>query len=125
MHPSTNRVLVPIPAYNEEATIDEVVHRVRESLPDFDLLVVNEGSRDATGQILQSLGAVTATHLCNLGYGDGQHRPEQVQHVCKEGMNTEWDVLIGSRHVKTRSYSQIPCALTGACSPASISRSEV
>ena len=63
------RILVAIPAYNEEGTIEEVIRRVRESLPDFDLLVVNDGSRDATGEILDRLGVVTATHLCNLGYG--------------------------------------------------------
>ena len=97
------RVLVAIPAFNEAGTIEGVVTRVRESMPAFDLLVVNDhGSRDATGDILSRLGGTTARHLCNLGYGrsiqtaikyaitcdydvlisldaDGQHDPEQVQ----------------------------------------------
>ena len=69
LNPSPNRVLLAIPAYNEEVTIDKVVHSVRECVPDFDLLIVDDGSRDATGQIVQHLGVLTATHLCNLGYG--------------------------------------------------------
>lgn len=131
MHSSANRVLVAIPAYNEEATIHRVVNRVRESMPDFDLLVVNDGSRDATGRILETLGVMTATHLCNLGYGraiqtaikyalncgydtlitldaDGQHHPEQVQEIYRESTKAGWDVLIGSRHVRTRDYSESP-----------------
>jgi len=125
------RVLVAIPAYNEEETIEEVVRRVRESLPDFDFLVVNDASRDSTGEILERLGVATATHLCNLGYGraiqtaikyalscdydalitldaDGQHYPEQVLSLYYADMERSWDVLIGSRYAKTHDYSQAP-----------------
>ena len=122
------RVLVVIPAYNEAGTIEQVVRRVRTSLPDFDLLVVNDGSRDATGPILKHLGVTTATHLCNLGYGravqtgikyamsckydvlisldaDGQHHPEQVISLYEAGTNDGWDLLIGSRYVERHDYS--------------------
>ncbi len=125
------RVLVAIPAYNEEATISRVVAEARKFLPEFDLLIINDGSRDATAQILQGLGVVTATHLCNLGYGraiqtaikyalkcdydvlitldgDGQHHPEQVQGIYRESIDGQWDVLIGSRHVNVRTYSDSP-----------------
>jgi hypothetical protein len=40
--------LVFIPAWNEEESIDEVVGDVREHMPDADLLVVDDGSTDAT-----------------------------------------------------------------------------
>src|SRR5215218_2765218 len=125
------RVLVAIPVYNEEGTIEGVVRRVRESLPSFDLLVVNDGSRDATSEILDSLKVATATHLCNLGYGraiqtaikyaldcdydvlitldaDGQHHPEEVLNLYTAGIENGWDVLIGSRYVSTHDYSQAP-----------------
>lgn len=128
---TNRRVLVAIPAYNEEGTILQVVERVRESLPDFDLLVVNDGSRDATGEILLQSGVVTATHLCNLGYGraiqtaikyalscnyemlitldaDGQHYPEQVLSLYRAAFESEVDVLIGSRYIRTHDYSQVP-----------------
>lgn len=125
------RVLIAIPAYNEEATVMDVVVHVRKTLPEFNLLVVNDGSRDATAKILHSLGAVTATHLCNLRYGlaiqtaikyaskfdydvlitldaDGQHQPMQVQEIYNESVKGDWDVLIGSRHIKARNYSLSP-----------------
>ncbi len=128
---NNRRVLIAIPAYNEEGTIEQVIGRVRESLPDFDLLVVNDGSRDATGEILRRLGVTTATHLCNLGYGraiqtaikyalscdyellitldaDGQHYPEQVLSLYRANLESEVDVLIGSRYIKSHDYSQVP-----------------
>jgi len=128
---TTLRVLVAIPAYNEAGSIRTVIERVRTSLPDFDLLVVNDGSRDATGAILTQLGVVTTTHLCNLGYGraiqtalsyaqrcgydvlitldaDGQHHPEQVKTLYTEHLRGGWDVLIGSRYVASHDYSQSP-----------------
>lgn len=131
MPPSSQRVLVAVPAYNEEATIHKIVSRIRESMPDFDLLVINDGSRDSTRRILESLDVATVTHLCNLGYAraiqtaikyalvcdydalitldaDGQHHPEQVRALYAESINQGWDVLIGSRYVGTRDYSNSP-----------------
>ena len=130
-NPANKRVLIAVPAYNEENTIGGVVKRLQELLPDFDLLVINDGSKDTTGEILQSLGVVTATHLSNLGYGraiqtavkyalscnydvlitldaDGQHHPEQIQSIYEESIRSDWDVLIGSRYVNAQNYSQNP-----------------
>ncbi|MES1254718.1 MAG: glycosyltransferase family 2 protein [Acidobacteriota bacterium] len=126
-----HRVLVAIPAYNEEATLGQTVNEVRRALPGFDLLVVDDGSRDATPRVLQQLDVVTATHLCNLGYGraiqtaikyaikgdydvlitldaDGQHHPSQVRNMYAESVNAQWDVLIGSRHVEANDAFQAP-----------------
>lgn len=128
---SGKKFLVAIPAYNEEGSIEAVVKRVRQALPDFDLLVVNDGSSDETGEILDRLRVVTAAHACNLGYGraiqtaikyalecgydflitldaDGQHSPEQIVNLLAANQSGEWDVLIGSRYVATRDYSQAP-----------------
>jgi dolichol-phosphate mannosyltransferase len=52
------RVLVAIPACNEQAAIADVVRRVRASMPEFDLLVINDGSTDSTSEILHGLGVV-------------------------------------------------------------------
>lgn len=127
------RVLVAIPAYNEQATITNVIQRVRDSLPEFDLLVVNDGSNDSTAQILKDLRVPVATHLCNLGYGcaiqtaikyahqmnydllitldaDGQHHPEQVRHLYTVSCEANWDLLIGSRYVERHDYSSAPLA---------------
>jgi glycosyltransferase involved in cell wall biosynthesis len=126
-----SRSLVAIPAYNEEATIRGVVDRVRGELCDCDVLVVNDGSRDATVAALAGSGARVANHLCNLGYGralqtavvyatrwgyerlvtldaDGQHDPVQVRPLLAEFDRGNWDILIGSRYVASRSYREVP-----------------
>jgi glycosyltransferase involved in cell wall biosynthesis len=126
-----NRILIAVPAYNEQLTIQGVVNGVREHLPNFDLLVVDDGSRDRTGKILEDLEVMTATHLCNLGYGraiqtairyamkekydalvtldgDGQHDPRQISGMIDSFLRDEWDVLVGSRYVQTRDYSGAP-----------------
>jgi glycosyltransferase involved in cell wall biosynthesis len=126
-----SQALVAIPAYNEEVTILEVVTRVRRSLPEFDLLVINDGSRDATEQILCEAGVMTMTHLCNLGYGraiqtaikyalrhgyeilitldaDGQHRPEQIRAMVDAHHREGWDCLVGSRYIKNHDYRGAP-----------------
>lgn len=124
-------MLVAIPAYNEEATIRDVVSRVRESVPGLDLLVLDDGSTDSTGRVLQDLEVLTVSHLCNLGYGraiqtaikyalrheyealitldaDGQHRPEEVRGMIQEFGPSGRDVLVGSRYVRTRRYAGAP-----------------
>jgi glycosyltransferase involved in cell wall biosynthesis len=126
-----NSMLIAIPAYNEEGSIGELVLRVRASLPEFDLLVVNDGSTDSTAQVLARLNVVTATHMCNLGYGrtiqtivqyamrhnysgvvtldaDGQHHPEQIRGLIEAFHKSDLDVLIGSRFVATRKYRNVP-----------------
>jgi glycosyltransferase involved in cell wall biosynthesis len=125
------RVLIAIPAYNEQATITDVVRRARTSMRGFDLLVINDGSTDSTSEILRKLGVLAATHLCNLGYGsaiqtaikyahqmnydalitldaDGQHHPEQLHRLYRESRELGWDMLIGSRYIETQDYSSAP-----------------
>jgi glycosyltransferase involved in cell wall biosynthesis len=131
MSSSVSRTLVAIPTYNEEASVADVVSRVRSSLPEFDLLVVNDGSQDRTEAILRDNGVATTTHLCNLGYGraiqtaikyairqgydtlitldaDGQHHPEQIREMLAVCLREEWDCMVGSRYVKTQAYGGAP-----------------
>ena len=60
---SSARVLIAIPAFNEEHTIESVVCGVRSAIPEFDLLIVNDGSQDRTEAILERIRQPTATHL--------------------------------------------------------------
>jgi glycosyltransferase involved in cell wall biosynthesis len=122
-----NRVLVAIPAYNEEASIESVVDAVRQEAPEFDLLVIDDGARDATPEILRRLGVPTARHYCNLGYGravqtavkyarrhgyaalvtfdgDGQHRAGDLKRLCRAFVEGDYDLLIGSRFLQRRQY---------------------
>ena len=123
--------LVAIPAYNEAATIRTVVDRVKADLPDCDVLVVNDGSRDRTADVLAGSGVLLANHLCNLGYGraiqtavlyatrcgyqqlitldaDGQHDPAQIRPLVAEFDRGDWDILIGSRYVERKRYDGVP-----------------
>jgi glycosyltransferase involved in cell wall biosynthesis len=131
MPTDARRTLVAIPAYNEAATIRNVVERVRVNLPDCDLLVVNDGSHDATAAVLNGTDAIVIGHVCNLGYGraiqtavlyadragydrlvtldaDGQHDPAQVGALLAEFDSGRWDLLIGSRYIVSRRYDGVP-----------------
>jgi glycosyltransferase involved in cell wall biosynthesis len=61
--------LAVIPAYNEQAGIARVIDSLGEHVPDFDILVVDDGSTDRTGQIARDLGARVVRHPFNLGIG--------------------------------------------------------
>jgi glycosyltransferase involved in cell wall biosynthesis len=69
---------VVLPAFNEEASIEKVVRHcatyLQQAVPDYELLVVNDGSRDRTGDILNRLAAELPRlhplhHPQNRGYG--------------------------------------------------------
>lgn len=115
------RVLLVIPAYNEETTIAAVIEGLRRSAPSYDRVVVNDGAKDRTGSIVAQMGEKQLHLPCNLGYGnalqtglkyglasgydiivsfdgDGQHRPEDVEPVVRALLSSEADVVIGSRY---------------------------
>jgi glycosyltransferase involved in cell wall biosynthesis len=114
------RVLVVIPAHNEEQSIAQVVLSIRRAMPDFDRVIVNDGSTDATGTIVTELGEKQLRLPCNLGYGralqtglkyalkagyeivvcmdaDGQHKPEDAPRLIGELLASKADMVIGSR----------------------------
>jgi glycosyltransferase involved in cell wall biosynthesis len=121
------RILTIIPAYNEDERIGKVVLRVREIHPDFDVVVVNDGSHDNTAQAARSAGAAVISHPFNLGYGvaiqtgykfalakgydfvvqmdgDGQHDPTFLSQVLSPVLNGETDFALGSRFLGVESY---------------------
>ncbi len=63
------RNLAVVPAYNESDTIVAVVESLREHAPDFDVLVIDDGSTDDTGQRAQAAGARVLQLPFNLGIG--------------------------------------------------------
>jgi len=64
-----NRVLIIMPAWNEAASIAVVIAEIRGELPGVDVLVVDDGSTDATSAIAAAAGAIVATLPYNLGVG--------------------------------------------------------
>jgi glycosyltransferase involved in cell wall biosynthesis len=67
--PTSPSYLAVVPAYNEAPTVGRVVRSIRETLPRFDVLVVDDGSTDATCAQAQAAGAVVLRHPFNLGIG--------------------------------------------------------
>ena len=116
------RTLVFIPAWNEEASISAVIADVREHLPQADILVVDDGSTDATTATAQAEGVLVATLPFNQGLGaalqtgylyalregydtcahldaDGQHPAAEVARLLAEVDADRADLVIGSRYV--------------------------
>ncbi|MFF7249481.1 glycosyltransferase family 2 protein [Embleya sp. NPDC008237] len=66
---NNKRVLIIIPAWNEAASIGDVIREVRGVLPEVDLLVVDDGSTDDTTKVARAAGATVTTLPYNLGVG--------------------------------------------------------
>ena len=119
-----DKVLLVIPAYNEEKNIKKVVGRLVDEFPELDYVVVNDGSRDRTAQICRENGYNLLDLPVNLGLagcfqagmkyaylkgysyaiqfdGDGQHRPEYIKPM-RDKMDEGYDIVIGSRFVEKK-----------------------
>ena len=108
-------ITVVIPAHNEEATIADVIAGVRENLPEAKILVVDDGSTDATAGIASEAGADVLSHPINKGNGaavktalravtggivaiidgDGQHDPKELPRLIER--LDRFDLVVGAR----------------------------
>ena len=127
----SERLLVLIPAYNEQATIRQVVSGARDAIPHADVLVVDDGSIDHTAQEAESGGAFVIRHPFNLGIGgavqtglkfaqqedydlvirldgDGQHNPSEIPSLYAILRAGNVDVVIGSRFLGDSGRMHIP-----------------
>lgn len=69
MVPTDLRLLAVVPAYNEAASVAGVIDALRRDAPDFDVLVVDDGSDDDTSALARSAGADVLRLPFNLGIG--------------------------------------------------------
>jgi glycosyltransferase involved in cell wall biosynthesis len=120
------RICIVIPAYDEAATIGDIVHRCRVAFGHPRIIVVDDGSCDDTGGIAARCGAVVLRHPDNLGKGaslmdgmraalaegadgvvtldgDGQHRPEDLPRLLRCSQAWPGHIVIGSRRASGRS----------------------
>ena len=119
-----SKLLIVIPAYNEEANIVRVVDNLIQNYPQYDYVVVNDGSRDHTAQLCREHGyhlidlpvnlglagafqtgmryAVENGYDCALQFdGDGQHPPQYIAGML-ELLEEGADIVIGSRFITVK-----------------------
>jgi glycosyltransferase involved in cell wall biosynthesis len=121
------RVLVIIPAHNEQESLPRTLVELRETVPQVDALVVDDGSHDATARVAREHGVPVVRHPVNLGVGgalqtgfrwavehgydigvqldaDGQHDPVYLAALLEPLSGGGCDVTIGSRYVRRTGY---------------------
>lgn len=125
---TTNKILIIIPAYNEAEAIAKVILSVKEDVPLADIVVINDGSTDATALTAKAGGAMVIDLPYNLGIGaavqtgykyaemmgydiaiqvdgDGQHPADQIEFLIKPLIEGKADVVIGSRFLGEGDYA--------------------
>jgi glycosyltransferase involved in cell wall biosynthesis len=114
----SSRVLIAIPAWNEQGSIADVIGKVKEHLPAAGILVVNDGSTDSTAEVALAAGAAVVSLPFNVGVGgamrtaflyakregyqglvqvdaDGQHDPADLESLLV-GLD-DADIVVGTR----------------------------
>ncbi len=115
-------VMVMIPAYNEEKTVGEIVRTTKVLYPDFEVVVIDDGSDDRTVEKAKAAGApvISLPFHCGgsvailVGYytaamneydyvvkidADGQHRPEDIPKLLTPLFSGKTDITVGSRYL--------------------------
>lgn len=113
-----NNVSIIIPAFNEENSIGDIVNKLREIHPDYEILVIDDGSTDNTASNAKNAGARVHTHPHNIGNGgavktgirmargkhlvfmdgDGQHNPNDIKKMLDS--LSDFDMVVGERTLK-------------------------
>ena len=124
---ASKRRIAIVPALNEAATIGRVIQEIRDVDPGFEILVVDDGSDDGTGEIADAAGALLVRLPFNLGIGgavqtgyryalangfdiavqidgDGQHDPSQLRLILEPLVAGDADIVIGSRFAGAGNY---------------------
>lgn len=119
------KTLINIPAYNESENIERVVNNIQNNFPQYDYIIINDGSGDNTTEICKknnynlidlpvNLGLAGAfqtgmKYAFQKGYdaaiqfdGDGQHRPEYIESMVKTMEDEKMDIVIGSKFVSKK-----------------------
>jgi glycosyltransferase involved in cell wall biosynthesis len=118
------KVMIMVPAYNEEMMVGEIVKSTLAQYPDFKVVVINDGSEDSTAEVSKAAGAEVVSLPFHCGGGpaiqtgylvaerhnydyvvkidaDGQHKPEQIKDLLNPLFEDEAEITVGSRYLNT------------------------
>lgn len=121
------KVLFVIPAYNEEANIENVIKEIKKDVKYADILIINDCSTDNTKKIIENNNVKCITGIFNLKYAwavqtgikyayqndydyviqfdaDGQHIAKEAEKLLNEMKKSNVDIVIGSRFLKDTGY---------------------
>ena len=130
------RKVAIVPCLNEEGTVARVVEDLRREAPDYDVLVIDDGSGDATAARARAAGATVLQHPFCLGIGgavqsgyrfaymngydiavqvdgDGQHDPAQISALERGLDESGADLVWGSRFLESAGYEVPRSRITG------------
>lgn len=127
-------ICIVIPAFNEEVTIGNVITGLKKYFKkasyQYEIVVVNDGSKDHTRDVAKKQGATVIDHILNTGAGgatatglsyagqngfdiavtldaDGQHSAEDVLKGIHLSLSTKTDLLVGSRLINSKGMSKV------------------
>lgn len=121
------KCLIIIPAYNEAANIEKVINNIVQNYPQYDYVIINDGSTDKTAEVCANAGYQVLNLPINMGIGgavqtgyryakknnydaavqidgDGQHDVAFLEDMLKLLETGEADVVIGSRFVQKEGF---------------------
>ena len=124
---SERSLMVVVPAFNEEEAVGHAVDSVREAMPGIPIVVVDDGSRDATANVARLAGAEVLQLPHHLGLGgavqagyrfafdrgfqkvvrvdsDGQHVPAEIPRLIEQMTSGDFDMVTGSRFLEPNGY---------------------
>ena len=122
-----DKVLIIVPAYNEEINISNVLKDIKKNLSYADIVVINDASLDNTKDMVLNQNIKCIDNIFNLGYAysiqtgikyayyndydyviqmdaDGQHIASEADRLYKEIKKSNVDIVIGSRFIKDSGY---------------------
>jgi len=122
------KILVIVPAYNEEGNIPSVLNDLNNNFPRGDVIVINDGSQDKTSELARTYGINVIDLSYNIGIGgaiqtgflyamsknydvaiqfdgDGQHLAKEIPKLLRPHIENGADLVVGSRFLSDGSYN--------------------
>lgn len=131
-----NRIIVIIPAFNEEGNIGLVIDGILAKDKSLDVAVIDDGSKDRTRDIAEKKGVFIIAHPFNMGIGscletgcrfavqrgydyalrmdaDGQHNPDFIPAIIAPLTDNKADIVVGSRFLEKNESGTTACRYLG------------